>query len=118
MSASDSNTGFRQRLLELIGSCGVSDRQLSLLATGSADTVRNRRRGSTPRLDSLETLCRVLGFRLEMVPLDQPGQVTEGAPPIEKRPEWSRRLREEIRRDLVEVLGRGGKGSPWLSRPE
>ena len=27
-------------------------------------------------------------------------------------------LREEIRRDLVEVLGPGDKGSPWLSRPE
>ena len=118
MSDGDSITGLRQRLLELIGSSGVSDRQLSLLATGSADTVRNMRRGSSPRLDSLEALCRVLGFRLEMVPLDEPAQLPEGAPPIEKRPEWSRRLREEIRRDLVEVLGRGDKGSPWLSRPE
>ena len=67
MSAYDSNADFRQRLLELIGRSGVSDRQLSLLATGSADTVRNMRRGSSPRLDSLEALCRVLGVRLEMV---------------------------------------------------
>ena len=89
MSDGDSITGLRQRLLELIGSSGVSDRQLSLLATGSADTVRNMRRGSSPRLDSLEALCRVLGFRLEMVPLDEPAQLPEGAPPIEKRPEWS-----------------------------
>ena len=80
MRASDSNIGFRQRLLELIDRSGVSDRRLSLLATGSADTVRNMRRGSLPRLDSLEALCRVLGCRLQMVPLDEPGQATEGTP--------------------------------------
>ena len=39
-----------------------------------------------------------------MVPLDQPGQLPEGPPAVEKRPEWSRRLREEIRQDLVKVL--------------
>ncbi len=117
MSASDSNRGFRQRLLELIDRSGVSDRRLSLLATGSADTVRNLRRGSSPRLDSLEALCRVLGFRLEMAPLDEPAQPPEGAPAVERRPEWSRRLREEIRHDLVEVLGRAGKGGPGSNRP-
>ena len=90
--ASDSNRGFRQRLLDLIDRSGVSDRRLSMLATGSTDTVRNMRRGSSPRLASVEVLCRVLGFRLEMVPLDELGQ------PPEKRPEWSRRLREEIRK--------------------
>ena len=62
---------LRQRLLELIDRSGVSDYRLSMLATGSTDTVRNMRRGSTPRLDSLEALCLVLGFRLEMVPLDE-----------------------------------------------
>lgn len=112
MSAYDSNADFRQRLLELIGSSGVSDRQLSLLATGSADTVRNMRRGSSPRLDSLEALCRVLGVRLEMVPIDEPGQATEGVPAVEKRPEWSRRLREEIRRDLIDILGRASTSRP------
>ncbi len=100
MSDGDSNTDFRQQLLHVIDRSGVSDRQLSLLATGSADSVRNMRRGSSPRLDSLEALCRVLGVRLEMVPLNEPGQVTEGGPAVEKRPEWSRRLREEIRQDL------------------
>ncbi len=74
MSASDSNRGFRQRLLELIDRSGVSDLRLSLLATGSTDTVRNLRHGSSPRLDSLDALCRVLGFRLEMAPLDEPAQ--------------------------------------------
>ena len=91
MTASDSNRGFRQRLLDLIDRSGVSDRRLSVLATGNTDTVRNMRRGSSPRLASVEVLCRILGFRLEMVPLDELGQ------PPEKRPEWSRRLREEIR---------------------
>ena len=118
MSASDSNTGFRQRLLKLIDRSGVSDRQLSLLATGSSDTVRNMRRGSSPRLDSLEALCRVLGFRLEMVPLDEPGQPPRGTPFVEKRPEWSRRLREEIRQDLAEMLGRAGKRGPGSNRPD
>ena len=104
--------GFRQRLLELIDRSGVSDRRLSMLATGSTDTVRNMRRGAAPRLDSLEALCRVLGFRLKMVPLDEPGQPPEGAPAVERRPEWSRRLREEIRQNLVEVLARSGKRGP------
>ena len=117
MSASDSNRGFRQRLLELIDRSGISDRRISMLATGSADTVRNLRRGSSPRLDSLEALCRVLGFQLEMAPLDAPGQPPEGTPAVEKRPEWSRRLREEIRQDLVEVLARAGKGGPGSNRP-
>ena len=43
MTASDSNRGFRQRLLDLIDRSGVSDRRLSMLATGSIDTVRNMR---------------------------------------------------------------------------
>ena len=117
MSGGDSITGLRQRLLDVIDRSRVSDRQLSLLATGSTDTVRNMRRGSSPRLDSVEALCRVLGFRLEMVPLDEPAQLPEGAPPIEKRPEWSRRLREEIRRDLVEILERTHKEVPRSNRP-
>ena len=78
--------GVRQRLLELIDRSGVSGRRLSLLATGTIDTVRNMRRGSTPRLDSLDALCRVLGFRLEMVPLDEPGQPPEGPPLLRDGP--------------------------------
>ena len=111
MTASDSNMGFRQRLLETINRSGVSDRRLSLVATGSADTIRNMRRGSSPRLDSLEALCRVLGLRLQIAHLDESDQVPEGGAAMEKRPEWSRRLREEIRHDLVEILGRASKGA-------
>ena len=117
MSASDSNRGFRQRLLELIDRSGVTDRCLSMLATSSTDTVRNMRRGASPRLESVEALCRVLGFRLQMAPLDEPAQPTEGAPAVERRPEWSRRLREEIRQDLVKVLARPGKGRPGSNKP-
>ena len=109
MTTSDSRMGFRQRLLALIDRSGVSDRRLSLLATGSTDAVRHMRGGSWPRLDTLEALCRVLGVRLEIVPLDEPGQAPDGAPAIERRPEWSRRLREEIRRDLIEILSRADK---------
>ncbi len=112
MSATDSNRDFRQRLLDLIDSSGVSDRRISMLATGSTDTVRNLRRGAIPRLDTLEAVCRTLGYRLEIVPVDEPGK------PLEKRPEWVARLREEIRRDLVEALGRIGTGDPWSNRAE
>ena len=78
MTASDSNMGLRQRLLNLMDRSDVSDRRLSLLATDSTDTVRNMRRGSSPRLDSIEALCHVLGFRLEMVPLDEPAHHPRG----------------------------------------
>lgn len=96
---------FRQHLLDLIDRCGVSDRHLSILATGSSDTVRNIRRGSSPRLDSLEAICRVLGLRLQTAPMDDPVQSPEGVPAVEKRPDWARRLREDIRRDLSLLLG-------------
>lgn len=95
---------FRQHLLNLIDRCGVSDRHLSILATGSSDTVRNIRRGSSPRLDSLEAICRVLGLRLQTAPLDDPVESPEGVPAVEKRPDWARRLREDIRRDLSVLL--------------
>ena len=62
MTASDSNKDFRQRLLDLIDHSGVSDRQISLLATNSPDTVRNMRRGICPRLDTIEALCRCTRF--------------------------------------------------------
>ena len=109
---------LRQCLIELIDRSGVSGRRLSLLATGSTDTVRNMRRGATPRLDSLEALCRVLGFRLQLVPLDEPAQPPEWASAAERPPEWSRRLREEILQDLVEVLAQAGKGGPGSNKPE
>ena len=86
MSASDSNRGLRQRLLDLIDRSGVSDRRLSLLATGKPDNVRNMRRGSLPRLDTVEALCHVLGFRLEMAPLDEPTHPPQRAPAVEKSP--------------------------------
>ena len=108
---------LRQRLLELIDRSSVSDRRLSLLATGTTDTVRNMRRGATPQLDSIEALCRVLGFRLQMAPLDEPAQPPKGASAVERRPEWSRQLREEIRQDLAEVLARSGKGGGGSNRP-
>ena len=112
MATSDSNIGFRRLLLDLIDGSGVSDRRLSLLATGSADTVRNMRRGSSPRLHALEALCRVLGLQLQIAALDEAGQPPEGAPAVEKRPEWSQRLREEIRQDLIDIVGWDSKREP------
>ena len=43
---------------------------------------------------------------------DKSGRPPEGTPAVEKRPEWSRRLREGMPKDLDEVLGRAGKRGP------
>jgi len=102
---------LRKRLLDLIDQSGLADREISLLATGTPETVRNMRRGAIPRLETLQALYRVLGFGLKIVPLDEQGQGLDGAPAVEKQPEWAIRLREEIRRDLVEILGRDDKGN-------
>ena len=67
----------REQLLRLIGGRDVSDRQLSLLATGSTDTIRNIRRGSSPRTDTLEALCDVLGVEIHIGP---PRDDTEASP--------------------------------------
>lgn len=107
---------FRHRLLDLIDRSGMSDREISRSATGSNGIVQAIRRGASPRLDTLEALCRALGVRLETVPLDGPGQASDRARAIAKQPEWTRRLREEIRRDVVEILGQGDNGD--LGRTE
>ena len=86
--------GARQRLPNLIDRSGLSDRSISRLATGNNDTVRNIRHGASPRLDTLEALCRALGCRLEIVTLHEPGQEPDGGPAVEKRTEWAGRLRE------------------------
>ena len=110
LGESDSNAGFRQHLLDLVDRSGLSDCRLSLLATGSTKTVRRLRRGSMPRLDTLEALCRALGVRLRLAPLDEDGQ------PPESSPQWCRQLRKEIRHDIAEILGRTGKRPPRSNR--
>ena len=60
--------GIRDDILAAIDESGVSDRALSLLATGGSDTVRNMRRGSTPNIDTLEALCRHVGLDLRVLP--------------------------------------------------
>lgn len=111
LGESDSNAGFRQHLLDLIDRSGLSDCRLSLLATGSAKTVRRLRRGSMPRLDTLEALCQALGVRIQVEPLD------EGAQPPESSPQWSRQLRKDIRRDIAEIFVRTRKRPPRSNRP-
>ena len=88
--------GFTLRLLDLIDQSGLSDREISLLATGKPWAVRNIRRGAIPRLDTVEALCRTLGYRLELAPLND----------RRHRPEWSYMLEKEIRRDFVKILDR------------
>ena len=63
---------LRRHLLDAIDASGVSDRSISLLATGNPGTVRDLRRGTNPSLDTVEALLRVLGLRLTVVPLDEP----------------------------------------------
>lgn len=55
---------LRADILAAIDESGVSDRALSLVATSGSDTVRNMRRGSSPNIETLEALCRHLGFEL------------------------------------------------------
>lgn len=111
LGKSDSKMGFRQHLLDLIDRSGLSDCRLSLLATGNAKAVHRFRRGSMPRLDTLEALCHTLGVRIQATPLDEVGQS------LGNSPQWSRQLRKDIRRDVAEILGRPGKRPPRSNRP-
>ena len=70
---------IREQLLILMEDGGVSDRRLSMLATGSTDTVRNIRRGSNPRTDTLEAICKVLGVQIYLVP-PRDGTLEKGPP--------------------------------------
>ncbi len=56
------------KLIKYIDTSGLSDRKVSMRATGSTDTIRNIRRGSSPRTDTLEALCRVLSLELYIGP--------------------------------------------------
>ena len=78
----------REQLLRLIGGRDVSDRQLSLLATGSTDTIRNIRRGSSPRTDTLEAICGVLGVEIHLgLARDAADREKEPPSPIPDPPE-------------------------------
>ena len=72
---------LRESLLALIDRCPLSDRELSLRATGSTDTVRNIRRGGCPRLDTVEALCELLGLDLHPVRVCDPSPVRVPLPP-------------------------------------
>ena len=73
----------REQLLLRMDGKGISDRRLSLLATGSTDTVRNIRRGSHPRTDTLEAICGVLGVEIHLgPPQDDPGREPPAPPEI------------------------------------
>ena len=59
---------IRTQLLGAVASSSLSERRISVNATGSPDTLRAIRNGATPRVDTLERLCEVLGLRLELSP--------------------------------------------------
>lgn len=66
--------GVRDQLLAAVGESHLSDRQISLAATGTPDTIRNIRRGAAPRADTLEALCRVLGLDVQFSPRPEPDE--------------------------------------------
>ena len=115
----------REQLLRLIGERDVSDRQLSMRATGSTDTIRNIRRGSSPRTDTLEALCGVLGVEIHLGhPRDTAGREKDPPPlvPDPKPPEAP--VPPEIRevlglaegatlRDAVQAIERRLSGQAW-----
>ena len=59
---------IREQLLAAVRKSRLSERRLSMEATGSSDTVRNIRRGSHPRVDTVEALCKVLDLDVRISP--------------------------------------------------
>ena len=108
LGESDSGMSFKRHLLDVIDQSGMTDRQLSLRATGNAFTVRNLRRGAMPILDTVEALCHFLGLRIQVVPLDKGRQL----PAVEQPPNSSRQLRKEIVQDMADILARTGMRRP------
>ena len=96
----------REQLLRLIDARGISDRRLSMRATGSTDTIRNIRRGSNPRIDTLEAICDALDVEVHVSPArdatglekDTPPEAT--APP--RRAEALRTEHHRVARDLMD----------------
>ena len=60
--------GIRDQLLAAVRKSRLSERRLSMEATGSSDTLRNIRRGAHPRVNTLEAICRVLGLKVQLAP--------------------------------------------------
>ena len=64
----DQERDLRKVLIETIDQPVWSDRHLSKLATGSSDTIRNIRRGASPRLDTFEAILWSMGYTCRLVP--------------------------------------------------
>ena len=60
----------------------LSDRQISLESTGGTDTVRNMRRGSNPRADTLDALCEALNLRVDISPRQDFSSVDVARPEV------------------------------------
>ena len=77
------------RLLEQIDRSALTDRQVSLRATATPDTVRNMRRGANPRSDTTNAVCEALGLEMR---LERVGDPLEKAPRPETRFDESNQL--------------------------
>ena len=77
---------IRAQLLAAVRQSRLSERRLSMAATGSSDTLRNIRRGAYPRVDTLEAVCKVLGLDVRISPGLLPPKEDDGVavpPPTE-----------------------------------
>ena len=83
------HTELTSRLLEQIDRSALSDRQVSLRATGKPDTVRNIRRGANPRSDTANAICEALRLEMRIERVDDP---IDNAPRPETRFDESNQL--------------------------
>ncbi len=78
----------REQLLAAVERSRLSERRLSVLATGSSDTLRNIRKGAHPRVDTAEAFCRVLGLEIQIGPALLPPK-EDGVPTTRPPTEFS-----------------------------
>lgn len=73
---------IREQLLRAIDLSDMSDRAISIRATGNADTVSNIKRGRSadPKAGTLEAIASALGYKLAILPRDEAVPASEIGP--------------------------------------
>ena len=74
---------IRAKLVAAIDASDLTDRKLSVRATGSPDAVRNLRRGAIPRADNLERLCHAMGLELQITRAPKPPTNKDATPALD-----------------------------------
>ena len=72
----------REQLLRAIDLSDMSDRAISIRATGNADAVSNIKRGRSadPKAGTLEAIAAALGYKLVILPRDEAGPASGPGP--------------------------------------